>query len=458
MRWLTHQQLKSKQAPVRRRAAETLARTAEPSDFNALVGALRDKDALVRLHVVNAICKIEHQRRTDALLLMLSDPNPEVPRAALAGLKNAKDDRIHPALVPLLQHPDTGIRGYVATLLTSRGWKPGTADEELTYLIARGQFAKAAAYGAAAIEPLQAAIQTGSFTQRVAAVEALGNINDDRVLNPLREALKSDEPSVCTAAVDALSTRGGPDACEALPAVLQHADANVRAAAVEALGRVAGPSVLDALMPMLKDPVWDVRRAAASTLGKLRNAKAVGALSEALADEDADVREAAAHALGNLNNRRAITPLVKALADPTSGVRRIAASAVSRIDENWSTSAEARMAVEELKSVMDDTDSELRYTIGRLLQNLGIPAPEAPGVQSPTPEATPAPESPDKLAVQLFLDVLEDSHPILRQAAAQSLGQLGDAHAGPALRRALGDDDEDVRLAAGQALMTLGIQ
>jgi HEAT repeat protein len=60
-----------------------------------------------------------------------------------------------------------------------------------------------------------------------------------------------------------------------------------------------------------------------------------------------------------------------ALKDSTSGVRRIAAAALSRIDENWSSTPEARAAAEELKPSLYDKDPDVRRLVGQLLESLG---------------------------------------------------------------------------------------
>jgi HEAT repeat protein len=57
-----------------------------------------------------------------------------------------------------------------------------------------------------------------------------------------------------------------------------------------------------------------------------------------------------------------------------------------------------------------------------------------------------------KLAVSLFLAILCDLDRDLRQAAAQALGQLGDARSESGLMRAIGDADPGVRVAAEHAL------
>ena len=454
MLWLTLRQLKSKQAPARRRAAEALCQSPDPKALPALTGALADPDAGVRAHVVTALGKLENEERLEPLLQALRDREPEVLKAALRALKNVVDDRVRDALIPLLKHNDPAIRGRAATMLDQFGWKPQRRDEEISFWVARGQMAKAATHGAVALPALESVLRTGAYNQRVAAVEAIGHIEDQRAVRPLLDALNTEEPAVTIAAINALGEIGGEPVYQAILKTLRHNDGHVRTAAVEALTRLGAACAVEALKPMLQDPVWDVRRAVAAALGKLKDPHAVEALTQTLNDSDSDVREAGAIALGCLSDRRAIGPLVKALKDSTSGVRRIAAAALSRIDEDWSSSNEAQSAVEELKGALQDKDPNVRYAVSGLLNSLGVHTPAVEAL-SPSHEPSSSPEKRRKLAVSLLLASLCDTDRILRQAAAESLGRLGDRRAEPALQRSMRDTDLNVRLASEQALLAL---
>jgi HEAT repeat protein len=237
--------------------------------------------------------------------------------------------------------------------------------------------------------------------------------------------------------------------------MLHHKNGHVRLSAVEALGSLEAPGAADALRALLSDPMWDVRLAAVETLGRLKDERAVEALTQTLADKDEDVREVAAMALGGMSDRRAIGPLVLALKDATSGVRRIAAASLSRIDENWSTSPEARAAVEELKPALYDRDPSVRHFVGQLLVSLGAAEPEPAPAPASRHVSDSSAEKRRKLAVSLFLAILCDPDRDLRQAAAEALGRLGERRAEPALLRALRDSDTAVQAAAERALQVL---
>jgi HEAT repeat protein len=417
---------------------------------------LNDTDAEVRRLAATALGKIEEDGCVEPLLKALHDRAPGVQTAAIVALKRVADERIVPALSQLLRDPDASVRGHAAQSLEVHGWRPSTRDDEIWLLVARGQCARAAAFGAAALPALEAVLQSGPFSLCVAAVQALPDISDPRALRLLLTAARSNDTTVCVAAVDALARLGDPHAVDTIITLLSNQNGQVRLTAVEALGTLGATKAVGPLRALLRDPLWDVRRAVAETLGRMKDPGAVEALTSALGDGDADVREATAMALGNLSDRHAIGPLIMALKDGTSGVRRIAAAALSRIDPEWSASDEARVAVNELKASLADTDPGARYFIEQLLVGMGAVAPKPAAVLETEDTSASSPVKSTKLAVSLFLAVLCDADRDLRQAAAEALGRLADDRARPGLVRAVNDADPFVRAAAEQALQAIG--
>jgi HEAT repeat protein len=103
-------------------------------------------------------------------------------------------------------------------------------------------------------------LNAGPYSLCVAAVQALGEIEDQRAIRLLLKALKSNDAAVCVAAVDSLAPVGGAQASEPLIGMLQHKKGQVRVAAVEALGSL-GVAAAAPLRALLSDPVWEVGRA-----------------------------------------------------------------------------------------------------------------------------------------------------------------------------------------------------
>jgi HEAT repeat protein len=457
MLWLTQRQLKSKNVAARRKAVERLCVAPHPRALGALGRALDDEDAEVRRLAATALGRLEDESRVAPLLTVLHDRDADVLKAAMMSLKRTKDERVPAALHPLLRHANAGVRGCAAQVLESIGWRPAKHEDEMWFFVAKGQCARVGAYGVAALVPLELVLNSGPYSLCVAAVQALGEIKDRRVVRLLLKALKSDDAAVCTAAVEALARAGSLEASQPIIGMLRHKNGHVRLAAVEALASLGVAAAAEPLRALVGDPLWDVRRAAVETLGRLKDHRAVEALIGTLTDQDADVREATAMALGSINDRRAIGALVLALKDATSSVRRIAAGALSRIDENWSVSPEARAAIEELRPALYDRDPEVRYLVSQLLISLGAVEPEVPTEPAPGELSVSVMEKRRKLAVSLFLAILCDADRDLRQAAAEALGQLGERRAEAALSRAMRDPDAAVRSAAERGLRALAV-
>jgi HEAT repeat protein len=386
-------------------------------------------------------------------LAALNDQDPGVIQAATVALKKGSPEQVIPALEPLLQHQDAGVRGQAAQIMDSLGWRPDEREQEIWYRVAKGQFFQAAGFGAEALPALEAALQFSSSSMAASAIEALGHISDPRALRSLLQALKSPDPAICIAAVVALTRLGAAEAVTPIQTLIRNRNAQVRVVTVEALGRLRAVSATEILCAALQDPVWEVRREAAEALGRLGDGNAVPSLTAALGDTDADVREAAVVALGSLRDPKAIGPLVLALKDPTSGVRRIAAATLSRIDTDWSSLPEARAAAEELKPALHDNDPGVRHFVGHLLAAMNAAEPGAAPLASSTGSTS---EQRRQLAIACFLRVLTDSDRDLRQAAAEALGRLGGEGAAAGLAKARRDLDPGVRVAAEEALHLLG--
>lgn len=456
MFWFTWCQVKFGDDASRRKAAESISRAPTTGNIGLLRILLHDKDAEVRRLAVTGFSKLDGERRLAPLLEAVRDQNPAVVMAAVAGLKGLTDGRVNAALVPLLRHADPGARTQAAKTLKRLGWLPSNREDEIAFLVAKGEYARAVLHGSVAIPALEASLAGSAGTTRMRILEALGRIGGPRVFPALVEATKSNEPMVCLAAVDALSRSDEPGAAEAIVEMLRHNNAQVRAASAEALGKMRASNAAEPVIAALGDSQWDVRREAAEALGRIRDPKAVEPLGALLNDADADVREAAVLALGNFRDRRSIGPLVLALKDSTSSVRRIAAGMLSRIDSDWSSSPEARAAIEKLKTSLNDEDLGVRHFVNQLLINLGAVAPDL-GSTAVSAGSTPPVSTTNrrKLAISLFIGILDDQDNVLRQAAAEALGRIGDESAWSALGRMRGDPDASVRNAVSQALHLL---
>jgi HEAT repeat protein len=177
-----------------------------------------------------------------------------------------------------------------------------------------------------------------------------------------------------------------------------------------------------------------VRVRAAELLGATQDRRAVDELLRALTHDDPATRIAAATALGQHGKTsRIVGPLVEAFHDPSARVRTAVAFALSRFDALGSSIPPERMrpVVEHL---LRHPDVEARR---RVILMLGRSR-----------------DGPD--SVELLLTALHDREGSIRAEAIVALSRFRDPRIEPALRIALTDAEEMVRLRAVDAMERLG--
>ena len=161
-----------------------------------------------------------------------------------------------------------------------------------------------------------------------------------------------------------------------------------------AAARHEPPQDINYLIDMLKSSDVSERRDVARTLGVMGFDVATPGLIAALDDDDAKVRLLAAESLGKIGDKRALESLLEKLPYEEDGVKRYILGALGKIG--------------------------------------------------------------DARALEPLVESLEgETVPEVRASAAYGLGELGDAAATDALVRALGDEDQWVRLEACGALRKL---
>jgi HEAT repeat protein len=458
MWWLIQRQLRSKDEETRQAAMRRVLLMRGERAVRLLAANLIDPSPELRAESVTGLGKVESEDRIPHLVGALQDRDAGVVRAAAAALKRCNDPSLVPSLRPLLWHAAPAVRGQAAQTLDLLGWKPAEMEEEIWHLAARGQIQRAVGFGPPATPILLRALElydSAPASMLIGIIDTLAQLGDPRAVGPIAQLLATDNSPVCVAALEALSRLGASEAIPQFIKCLRHPQSQVRVAAAEALGRLRVTEAAEALRGTLDDSVWEVRREAIQALAKIKDKASVELLGKRLSDTDPDVREATAMALGSLRDRRALGPLVLALKDGTGGVRRLAAAAQSRIDPDWSSSAEARAAAEQLKPALYAEDSAVRHLVGQVLTSLGAISPEEAPPGGLEELSTSSPAKRQKLAVSLFLSLLCDMDGDVRQASAECLGRLKDDRARSALQRAATDPEPDVRGAAAAALLDL---
>jgi HEAT repeat protein len=442
MLWWTLQQLKSSNWETRAAAAAQLQASNQQKGVPALIKALDDENAQVRLAVINALAALSHPAAAEPLAAALSGLSQR-PKAQRAGSENAEYEAMAvalgglggaavPPLMRLLDSDDKEARRWAAHAL-------GLARDPR------------------AVDPLVKLLSDNRSGTRKAAALALGAIGDLHALDPLIKALANRDPETMRAAAAALGTIGSEKAVEALCALSEDSNEPVQLAVVEALRSIGGLGAAAGLRSVIDAARKNVREAASAALAAIKiaaataedraavtvlkgdfqaavreGAAAVGALSAALGSKDAGRRRQAAETLALLRAPGAVEPLLRALRDhdpavqaaavkalvsagtaaldgltqmlshhdPT--VRRLAAAALGEIGDPRSVGALAgvieqnriisneyldllegiRAAAEALSSIL--TNNAATIAISDLQRMAGLPDPQLQGaVQSP---------------------------------------------------------------------------
>ena len=293
-----------------------------------------------------------------------------------------------------------------------------------------GSWEALAGYGAQAIEALRGVLSDPLQNQeaserRAAAVGLLGRVAGEDALDDLVAAAGTDTSSL------------------------------VRASACEALGALGVPGGGDAVLGCLADHFPEARQAAATAVPALSLPEAPQALAPLLQDEDEAVRGAAAASLVSLG-RQSVEVLVDALAGAGSGAERF--SAVVALGEI----ADPR-ACDALVDQLGDAELPVRKAAQQALVACGwLPVGlrvrrTDPGFARWTTRSEWTEPDDATPQVEVLQAALSDPDPVRRRIAVETLGDIGDPAAVPALKQALeGDDDVDVRIVAAQSLVTLG--
>ncbi len=265
----------------------------------------------------------------------------------------------------------------------------------------------------------------------------------------------------------------------ALIAALDHEDYEVALIARKALAEIGAAAVESLISTANNGRSLKVRRSAASILGQMGDARAVETFIDLLRkDGDWDVRRLAAEALGQLGDTRAVDPLVRALKDEDSRVRMSAARALDKLqwtpqtedqlvywiaNQNWDRIATiGKPAVEPLLARLLDKDQKVQMAAAEMLGQLGDARAVEPLIDLLKVYNKPVWRSTANAlgkigqpAVEPLITQLKHPDQKIRQWSVEILSEIGDVRAVEPLNSALQDTDPHVSLEAAKALAKL---
>lgn len=260
---------------------------------------------------------------------------------------------------------------------------------------------------------------------RVRIVEALGYIRNPRILPVLRQLLGKDVKPVKLAVLKALGEMKLKGPVETLVTVVTKVnDDELIAEAVRALEKIKDRRTIPVLKNLLIHDNHDIVFAAVRGLCVMGEEEGIRFLEECLTSSQDFVKAEAARLLADFGDPSHVQGLIQLLFDTSARVRLNAIHALGKI--------EADKAAPLLKTALGDSEPAIRASAAEALGNCG-----------------------DESLVPALCELLEDSHPDPKRCAAEALGKLKDPSAVAYLIVLLGDEDDRVRVAACNSLMSL---
>jgi HEAT repeat protein len=252
-----------------------------------------------------------------------------------------------------------------------------------------------------------------------------------RAVQALIDVLRSGTSEIKREAAGMLARIKDPQAGVALVGLLEDADEGVRKAGATALEQMAGvldadtASALVALLPKTRET--DSRDLVTHLIGAIPTA--VVPLCEMMKHPDPDAQRAAAAMLDHLLDPRSVDAFIDAMAQPA--VREIAASTLKKLGAIRERIDEAMNALRDVEGASEREEARMSTVINLL----GIGRP----------------------SVEILIEYLEDDDWLVREAAADLLGKIGDVRAvEPLMKRLAVDQDTGVKELAIKALGLIG--
>jgi HEAT repeat protein len=426
---------------TRRAAARDLATLGANRGAPLALRALVDPDAEVRLAAADAAIRLRAAGATDVVAGWLNAPDARLRRKACEVARALPSPRAVAPLARTLGDPDADVR-------------LGAAD-------ALGHQASGDA-----VPPLLGRLDDPAPAVRIQIVASLARLGDARAVVPLVGKVQDSSPEVREAVARALGDLGDARASSALVLALRDANADVRRDTLAALGRMRAADSVDAIAPFVQDRAPSLRMAAIAALGRISSPDAVRILVAALGSGDDS-----GATLERTPVRDALVAAGPAAVPPVRAVLAGSPSAAAATSAAWvlgelHARGEAASIVAAMRRGTLPTAAALHALAGAgnpaevpvVLEFVADPSPVVRGEAIGAAAALLDPNRPDGRAVEPLAAVLRDARPSAAERArvARLLGRTGAPRAAPLLVELLRARDATLRLAAIDALGTLG--
>lgn len=378
-----------------------LSKLQSPNALDTLRSYAESRQPDTRVACAKGFGEVDHVGSSVALLKLLDDRSHEVVEASVNSLLRLR----HPEVVrPLVAFGVAEVR-YRSIF---REFLQQLDDDEARDFV----------------EPLKAELLNDEFSEHSAlALHLLAVIKGAKLLKTCARLTRHKAPEMRSAAVEAMSQMGENKVVRFLNSRMKDKAPEVRAAAAAGLANVHSPKSVSLLTGALFDDAVTVRRSAARTLTGIEGEETAAAVSKALnAESDATVVEYLLEAVGRSGTDEALITLQKYLDGTDTEKRHRAINTLRRLKN--------KKGAKMLMPLLTDPDNDTRRLAVDAVGQLG-----------------------DEAVLPILRQTIsEDRQEPIRAAAARSLGELKDADSLTALEEALHDE----RTVRCQAIIALG--
>jgi len=343
---------------------EAMGKVGGKDALDLLIEALHNFDAGVRAEAALAMARTGDMAAIPALMIAIHDPDARVMWRAIYGLEKNEYPRVGESVAPFLKNQSPLVRQYTARTLGKQKYDKsvGLLSESLLDRDVRVVVNVARALGEIeeddAVHPLgEHAARHPSHHVRIAAMEALGQIESKKGKDYMIHALMDQSVGVRVAAITAVSQTLGGGSEVFITQSLTDGSRLVRAAAMEAYGTADIKDRIPTLQDEAKgndDPM--MRSAAVRALGKLDDDRVGPILVDMLSDKDWVVVTETVTALGKRDYRESADRLVEAYNQHDSREGVNIRLAVLRVVIEWQSPEALAVA----QSALYDPDKRIR--------------------------------------------------------------------------------------------------
>lgn len=375
---------------VRLSAVWAMGMIGDASVVSALAPLTQDPDPAIRLEAIRALRKYPGLKTGHIIIRSLQDPDAKIRWESAQQAGRFRMRNAIRSLIRLFGDPDAEVKEAAVKALERIGWMPADRNEQLAYLIAKGEWKKIQRLELLP-DPLikqkssrpvllpggfkseaQALSQEGQSLQKLpkASGEEYSQKKENEtghegvpalqyfvrmLINPVADV------QARVKAAEALGNLGDLRGVQPLVRALQDSDAEIRGSAALSLGILGDRKASRSLVIALNDPVFEVRQRAAEALSAIGSQEAIHPLIKMIEDPDPGNRALAVTTLGDFENDNAIRALLISLNDPRPGVRSAAIDSLLKLIGYWGS----RVPV-----FLKDTDPVVRANVVTALKSI----------------------------------------------------------------------------------------